>query len=103
MQTERFQWPNGTASATAADAGLEAAEVMDAFSALMMGRESGEGRTVGDIMADVHAATEDARSTAEPERWSRFLRAHAHLIARAGASALLQLAIADADTSPVTR
>ena len=60
--------------------------------------------TIVDILTDIEN-TRQKLPTADPslETMAEFLRSHAHVIERGGSEALLQAAIAHADSSPVTQ
>ncbi|HUH03899.1 MAG TPA: NACHT domain-containing protein, partial [Kofleriaceae bacterium] len=68
----------------------------------LMARLAHEVRPSASLLAD-YARVAAAGEGGELTRWRRFVTNRAHLLARGGAVALLQAAIADGDSSPITR
>ena len=60
------------------------------------------GHSMLEILRDIGFVERQAPVTIGFQDWAGFLRGHAHQVARGGAVSLLQLAIADAEQSPVT-
>lgn len=68
----------------------------------LMARLAHDERPAASLLDD-YAHVAAAGEGGELTRWRRFVTSRAHLLARGGAVALLQAAVADADSSPITR
>lgn len=99
-----YLYHQGIAHLIAADRAGDGARLLSTFDYLMARVDhAGDGRLT-DLLADL-VAVERAladESSGEFDAWSRFVHSRAHLLERGGSIALLQAAIAEADTSPIT-